>query len=548
MVATPFFLFALCATQCGGISKNVSDVVADVVTSPLHFVDTLNRKQSRTEGMSETNFYSKSICTESQRYEEPTCQSSNMIIRRHVSTAAAVSSTASQFQSATRGNPLHILPKSGSLLSFRLSRPHEYGNSERVIHSTATTSCRMTSGVNVFGGTDEENSTSTTSLSSSCFSNDSENDSATADPTVYINTTIPTGDRIFENVTETTQGKTRIGSFLSADETPPMAVLLLNLVTVIWGSQHAIIKTVVGDSDVADFTFLRFALASLCALPYLPGIQAFVPSNLRTGVHDAHSVTSEPGKETELQKSWRWGAELGMWMFIGFSLQAIGLLTTSAQRSGFLLYLNVKLVPFFAYILLGRNISAATWVSAFTAFSGTALLALDGQSIGLNVGDFWSVLAAAASAMFILRLEKASAEVPQSAELNAASLFVVALLSFIWAVGQREVSSANSLASFLSELWEIASSHPLELFYLGAVSTALSNFIQAKAQRSVPAERASIIYSLDPVYGALFSWIILGETLGGVQAYVGAVMVAVAAATNSLLEFSNQSSDGKDES
>jgi drug/metabolite transporter (DMT)-like permease len=526
-----------------------------------------------------TNHSSKSFCAESQRCEDEQTgnkrsnSSSNMIIRRHVASAAAISSpTAGRFQStATTGSPLYAVPKSERSFNFRLRRLNDHGFKipREQIHSavakvttTTTTSCQMSSDVTVFDERDEENTTSTiTSWSSSSSSDDSENDSAnananaiTVNQNTYLNTTIPTGDLAFENAAaDDSQGKIQLGTVISeADETPPMAILLLNLVAVIWGSQHAIIKTVVGNSDVAEFTFLRFALASLCALPYLPGIQSLVlPSSIsrRMGLDDTQqlTVTIDSYKETEFKKSWRWGAELGLWMFFGFSLQAVGLLTTSAQRSGFLLYLNVKLVPFFAYILLGRTISTLTWVSAFTAFSGTALLALDGQSIGLNVGDLWSVLAAAASAMFILRLEKASSEVPKSAELNATSLFVVAFLSGIWAVGQRGAPTVNSLLSLSSDLWNISTSHPLELFFLGAISTAMSNFIQAKAQRYVPAERASIIYSLDPVYGALFSWIILGETLGGVQAYVGAAMVTVAAATNSLLEFSKQSSDDKDE-
>merc|ERR1712008_652422 len=147
-------------------------------------------------------------------------------------------------------------------------------------------------------------------------------------------------------------------------------------------------------------------------------------------------------------------------------------------------------------------------------------------------GDIWSVLAAAASAMFILRLEKASSEVPKSSELNATSLIVVAVLSCVW------LFLGKSGEQIVLEVTETVFAHPLELVYLGAVSTALANFIQAKAQMDVPAERASIIYSLDPVYGAFFSWIILGETLGGPQAYFGASIIFVAAATNSLLEFS----------
>ena len=327
---------------------------------------------------------------------------------------------------------------------------------------------------------------------------------------------------------------------------PPTSILLLNLVAIIWGTQHALIKTIVDDSDPAGFTFLRFGLGALLASPYLPGIrEIFLPTKAaKKSKKTSDNDDKNRYDTTELWwKPWRWGTELGVWMFIGFSLQAIGLQSTTAQRSGFLLYLNVKLVPFFAYILLGREISMLTWVSALTAFSGTALLALDGRdSVGLNEGDLWSVLAAAASAMFILRLEKASEEVPKSSELNSTSLFVVATLSGLWLILG---GSQNIVPNLASDLGEILVSHPFELLYLGAISTALANFIQAKAQKDVKAERASIIYSLDPVYGAFFSWILLGEELGGIQAYVGASMIFVAAATNSLLEFSSNKGEEK---
>jgi hypothetical protein len=41
----------------------------------------------------------------------------------------------------------------------------------------------------------------------------------------------------------------------------------------------------------------------------------------------------------------------------------------------------------------------------------------------------------------------------------------------------------------------------------------------------IPAERASIIYSLDPVYGVFFSRLLLNESLGGTQAYFGKLIV-----------------------
>ena len=213
--------------------------------------------------------------------------------------------------------------------------------------------------------------------------------------------------------------------------------------------------------------------------------------------------------------------------------------STTAQRSGFLIYLNVKLVPFFAKVLYGRPISIQTWISAFAAFAGTFLLAMDGQSIGFNVGDTWTVAAAASSAMFILRLEEATLRVEDSAALNSACLWTVVLLSVVWNLGTSGFSF-DVIKETARDANRIASSHYLELLYLGGVTTALSNFIQTKAQKDVSAERASIIYSLDPVYGAFFSYWLLGEQLGGVQAYCGATLITVAAATNFFLDLGNK--------
>ena len=70
------------------------------------------------------------------------------------------------------------------------------------------------------------------------------------------------------------------------------------------------------------------------------------------------------------------GAELGIYTTLGFAFQSIGLETTTASRSAFLLYLNVKFVPFLALFLLGRSISKNTWTSAFLALTGTRSHAL----------------------------------------------------------------------------------------------------------------------------------------------------------------------------
>ena len=43
--------------------------------------------------------------------------------------------------------------------------------------------------------------------------------------------------------------------------------------------------------------------------------------------------------------------------------------------------------------------------------------------------------------------------------------------------------------------------------------TATANLLQAFGQQRVGAAEAAVIYTMDPVYGALFAWLLLGERL-----------------------------------
>lgn len=222
----------------------------------------------------------------------------------------------------------------------------------------------------------------------------------------------------------------------------------------------------------------------------------------------------------------------------GYALQAIGLGSTTAARSGFLLYLNVKLVPLFAWGLLGRKPTLDVWASALIAFLGTALLAF-GDS-GLHpptAGDGWSLLAAAASAMFILRLEGAAKEYAASNArgLNAVTLWVTAALCAVWAAGELVLTSSSSSGPPGAALMQVAADDWAPILYLAVVTTALCNWAQTLGQREVPAERAALIYALDPLYGAVFARLLLGDAEAlGPAGYVGGGLVTAAALFSTL--------------
>ena len=281
------------------------------------------------------------------------------------------------------------------------------------------------------------------------------------------------------------------------------AVQTLAFVTAAWGTQHSVAKAAldsVGDGHALELTAARFVVAALALINFRP-------------------------KDEE---TWRWGAELGVWSFLGFALQTVGLETTTATRSAFLLYLNVKFVPLLE-LANGKTLPRGTWVSAFAALSGTLLLAADSDAVGTTwaPGDTLSVLAALASACFIIRLEPASQKASSAEGLASATALATSLLAFLafWQTGSFEGASELTLPP--SEVLVAA-------VYLGLVPSALCGYLQTVAQRTVPPSSAAVVYATDPLWAAFFAYFALNERLGP-AGLSGAALIAAAAFGQNLL-------------
>ena len=145
------------------------------------------------------------------------------------------------------------------------------------------------------------------------------------------------------------------------------ALVALNAVAIVWGSQHAIVKTLVwassaSESPITLVNSLRFTLAAVttATLGACRACRARAMGRTRA-THFADAP------HTGLLRA---AVELALWLVSGFTLQLVGLQWTSASRSAFLLYLNAVLVPFIACLTGDRNIGLRTWVTAFAAVSG----------------------------------------------------------------------------------------------------------------------------------------------------------------------------------
>ena len=306
--------------------------------------------------------------------------------------------------------------------------------------------------------------------------------------------------------------------------------LVLNFVAILFGTQHVCIKGLVGSfTSTSLVNFWRFLLSALL----------FSPALVKTLTSQFNDNSNNNDKSLTIKG----GIELGIYTFLGFAFQSIGLETTTASRSAFLLYLNVKFVPFILSIFFKRRITPITWLSAFFAFFGTFLISNDGAPP--NIGDLWCIGAAISSALYIIRLENYStvtddnvshvnddsntSNIVKADELNSISFATVASLSFLWVLGDMifthpELNYTNDMISLSTQIIKPFILNPLPVIYLGVVTTAVCNYLQTIGQRKVPAERAAVVYSMDPVYGAFFSRLILDERLGSLG-YVGAALI-----------------------
>jgi drug/metabolite transporter (DMT)-like permease len=206
------------------------------------------------------------------------------------------------------------------------------------------------------------------------------------------------------------------------------------------------------------------------------------------------------------------GMLLGCLYFAECSSALIGLQTISANRSAFIVSLNVILVPLLS-ILLGQRLTVKIFGAAGIAIVGIGLLSWEGG--GLNSGDFLTLGCAIGVAVYILTLGWLTPYY-ETLPLVGVQLWVMTLLSMGLAIPQ--------LVTMPTEVGLAITTHFPTLLYLGLVVTATPIWTQAIAQRWIPAHEVALLYALEPVFATIFSFWLLGEQLG-VQGFMGAGLV-----------------------
>ena len=198
---------------------------------------------------------------------------------------------------------------------------------------------------------------------------------------------------------------------------------------------------------------------------------------------------------------------------------------TPGSNAAFISSLTVLAVPIVAG-LDGRTIPSSHWVSCLIGLAGVGLL--ESGPGEWQISDLLLVLSALTFSFHLYRTEKFTRALTADAAragagtaagedtalpLIAVQVAVTAVLSAVLAVGVdvhrgqglHLPGSAEALAGYLLGLpW-------LAMAWTGVVSTAGCLWIECVAMREVPSQEAALIYTLEPMWGAMLAWIYLGE-------------------------------------
>jgi drug/metabolite transporter (DMT)-like permease len=263
------------------------------------------------------------------------------------------------------------------------------------------------------------------------------------------------------------------------------AHILLVLITLIWGSNFVVIKNALADVSPLFFNAVRMSLAAvvLAVIFYreLPRLTA---------------------------PAVRAGCLVGLFLFVGNELQTAGLKYTTASKSAFLTGVSVVLVPVLLAVFWKRGINRLTSIGVILAFAGLYLLTVPAAAgAGLNLrsmnhGDLLTLGAAVVFAFHIIFIEHAT-QSNRWQQITVVQVAVTALLMILTSAFGEKVYLVWSPRV----LWGIG--------ITGFLSLALAFAIQAWAQQFTPATHTALIFTLEPVFAWLTSFIFLGERLGG---------------------------------
>lgn len=266
------------------------------------------------------------------------------------------------------------------------------------------------------------------------------------------------------------------------------------MIAFIWGSTFVLVKQALNDASPLALNSARMVVAAvLLAIFYRKKIVVLTRPALIAGV------------------------AVGFFLYLGYALQTNGLKLTTPSKSAFLTGTSSVLVPLLLVAIWRAHIHLWRVAGIALALAGLFLMTVPGGRAGLadfanvNLGDLLTIGCAFSFAFHIIFVGRASQRFPfeQVAFLQVGTAAVLMTVSAPLLEHPHFRPTATAIAAVL---------------VTGILCTAVAFTVQSWAQQFTPATHTALIFTTEPVFAWLTSFIYLRERLG-LRAGVGALLI-----------------------
>lgn len=254
-------------------------------------------------------------------------------------------------------------------------------------------------------------------------------------------------------------------------------LLLLILGTAFWGISFSVTKLAIGQGQPLLFLCYRFLLATMVlSVIFWKHVKKLNATTIKTG------------------------ASLAVSLVLGIYLQTLGITHTSASQCSFVAGITVVMIPVIKLIIYRKAAALKIWIAAITALTGLFVISVTNK-LSIGLGDLYTIIGAFCFAIYLIQVEKVS-KVRDIIPTIVPMFATCAVFTFLLASFQNDTVWIPQATTF----W-------LGIIFCALFSTAYMYTISNIAQRYISAERVSIIYLFEPVFGAFAAHFILGEAI-----------------------------------
>lgn len=268
--------------------------------------------------------------------------------------------------------------------------------------------------------------------------------------------------------------------------------ILLFIAAMIWGSSFIVMKSTVDFLSTNVLLFIRFFLGTI-----ILSIVFF------------HKIKQIRLKEIKM------GFICGIVLYSAYIVQTLGLTMTTPSKNAFLTAVYCAIVPFLVWIVLSKKPDNYNFIAAFLSVIGIGLVSLEGD-LTIGLGDLLTLCGGVLWAIHIL-VNKNFASKMDPVCFTILQFMTTAMVSLIGAILFEDISIITKIQSDIF----------FQLGYLSIFATAITMLFQTIGQVYTSECRASLILSLESVFGVLFSVFLYGEVLS-IRMIIGFIFIFIA--------------------